>query len=135
MTVKDIRLHRNIISSLLETNNNLLLDGSIDERKILMRRIAGLMSIADVIRLTYNDTSLCFGRLKCSRSCKPAPVKNRPSQRATTSFSCECKAVVKLNYVTGALTFNPHSRTCLSKISYHQVKYLKLQHRKLKITV
>ena len=117
-SVKDIRSHPDILSSLLQkpgADENLILSGSDDEKKILMRRIAGLISIADQIRMTFNDSNYYYGRLKCSRSGKSAPEKNKPSKHCTTSFSCECKASLKLYYATGVFCFNNHSDVCMSR--------------------
>ena len=81
-SVKDIRLYTDVLSSLLQkpgVDNNLILNGSENEKKVLMRRIAGLISISDQIRMTFNSSKFYYGRLKCSRSGKSAPEKNKPS--------------------------------------------------------
>ena len=75
-SVKDIRLHPDILSSLLEkpgADINSILFGSNEEKVILMRLLAGLISIADQVRLTFNSSTYYYGRLKCSRAGKSAP--------------------------------------------------------------
>ena len=62
-TFQDIRLNLEIFSTLLQQPNadpNLILNGSDDEKKVLMRRIASVMSIHDQIRWSYNTSRLTF---------------------------------------------------------------------------
>ena len=94
-TFQDIRLNLEIFSTLLQQPNadpNLILNGSDDEKKVLMRRIASVMSIHDQIRWSYNTSRANIGYIRCSRHGDPAPEKSKPSKHCTKSFSCNCKA-------------------------------------------
>ena len=66
-TVKDIRLHPDILSSLLSADQNLILNGSDDEKKLLMRRLAGFISISDQIRMNFNNMNTTMSNIYCTR--------------------------------------------------------------------
>ena len=115
---KNIRSNLNIFSSWLKESNvdkDVIINGDLKEKELLMRRIAAFMSIGDQIRMTFNFTKDHYGMLKCSRYGTPAPEKNAPSQHCRSSMSCECKASLKLSYITGDMTFNDHSDLCREK--------------------
>ena len=90
---QDINLYENqgFFKNYLHEKGSLALsNGSLDEKKTLMERIAASMSKSGPkINLRFNTCSATKGRLRCSRSDKPIE-KVKVSQRQRVSKGCSC---------------------------------------------